>query len=220
MPIGEVIQVSVPFRVLAVAVVILVASGGVFVVLVRRWTSHRWRTAMAEWARPRRLTVHLPPDHAPLPAVLTPVTTHGSQTLLIVKGELLQIVQLQTTDPPAGKGSGPFRWNLLIRQIESQWPATGLRPVSHRVSALDFFSLSSFPSMGETDRFVVFGTDSTPARVLSKSMGRALLPPDVGLLLIDRWLILDFSTRPFDTIEFGRMIALADQLAGKLPAPN
>jgi len=50
-------------------------------------------------------------------------------------------------------------------------------------------------------------------------MLRSLLPPDVGLLLHGRHLVLDFSDRPFDAIEFGRMLALADQLAARLPVP-
>jgi hypothetical protein len=71
--------------------------------------------------------------------------------------------------------------------------------------------------MGETDRFIVFGTDSAAARALSKSHARALLPPDVGLLLHGRHVVLDFSTRPFDGIELGRMVALAEQLVQHLP---
>ena len=56
------------------------------------------------------------------------------------------------------------------------------------------------------------GTEPTAARDLARSTLMALLPPDLGLLLVGRHLLLDFSARPFDPIEFGRMIALADQL--------
>ena len=63
------------------------------------------------------------------------------------------------------------------------------------------------------------GTDSAAARVVSKSMLRSLLPADLGLLLHGRRLVLDFSDRPFDAIEFGRMLALADQLVTRMPAP-
>ena len=51
-------------------------------------------------------------------------------------------------------------------------------------------------------------------------MLRSLLPADVGLLLIGRQLLLDFSDRPFDSIEFGRMMSLTDQLVKHLPAPR
>lgn len=108
-------------------------------------------------------------------------------------------------------------WNLLIRSFGGEWPPTGLRPTNAAASALDLFSLSSFPTLAGTERFIAYGTDSSAARVLSKSMLRSLLPPDVGLLLHGGHLVLDFSGRPFDTIEFGRMLSLADQLANHVP---
>jgi len=216
---AEVIYARAPVAALLTIVLILIASVATFWILIRRWTTERRRTALKEWARPANFTISFLEDRPDIPVPLTPLAQPGSHVNLRLQNQTTDIVQLETTDPPAGQAQGPFRWNLLVRKIETPWRATGLRPVAHRVSALDFFSLSSFPSLGETDRFVVFGTDSTAARSLSKSMGRALLPPDVGLLLSGSHLILDFSTRPFDTIEFGRMMALADQLAGKLPAP-
>ena len=82
----------------------------------------------------------------------------------------------------------------------------------------DIGETSSYPRMGDVARFIVFGTDSQAARMLSKSETRALLPPDIGLLLHGRHLVLDFSARPFDGIELGRMVALADQLVQHLPA--
>jgi len=106
-----------------------------------------------------------------------------------------------------------------VRTLESAaWTPTGLRPVITKASVLDLFSLSSFPGMGEVERFVIFGVDSAPARILSRSEARALLPPDVGLLLAGNHLVLDFSNRPFDPIELGRMAALAEQLVTRLPA--
>jgi hypothetical protein len=47
-----------------------------------------------------------------------------------------------------------------------------------------------------------FGQDPVAARRLAASSLRTLLPKDVGLLLSGKHLLLDFSTRPFDTIEF------------------
>jgi hypothetical protein len=108
-------------------------------------------------------------------------------------------------------------WHVLVRRIESDWPTTALRPTGAQASLVDLYSLSSFPLMGQTQRFVVFGTDSAPARRVSKSSLRTLLPPDIPLLLHGRYLLLDFSSRPFDPIEFDRMTALADQLAQHLP---
>ncbi len=101
--------------------------------------------------------------------------------------------------------------------MESRRRPTGLRPTHARRSILDLFSLSSYPALGNIDRFVVYGTDAQAAGSLSKSQARALLPPDVGLLLDDGWMMLDFSERPFDPIEFDRMTALAEQLVAHLP---
>jgi hypothetical protein len=72
--------------------------------------------------------------------------------------------------------------------------------------------------LGAGERYLVVGVDKSAARVLARSSIRGLLPADVGLLLHGRELLLDFSTRRFDEIEFGRMIALADQLVANLPA--
>ena len=110
------------------------------------------------------------------------------------------------------------RWHVLVRELPAgNWPMTALRPVSAKVSLIDQFSLASFAGMGEVERFVIYGADSTAARLLSSSQARALLPPDIGLLLSGTRLALDFSTRPFDPIELGRMTALADQLVAHLP---
>ena len=111
------------------------------------------------------------------------------------------------------------RWHVLVREVPAMaWAVTGLRPTHAKASLIDLFSMMSFPGMGETERFVVFGVDSTAAKHLSRSQARALLPPDIGLLLAGTHPVLDFSTRPFDPIELGRMNALAEQLVTHLPA--
>ena len=202
------------------------ASSAVFWLLVRRATSHRQWVAFSDWARERRFRFRRAgPDAIPAPfdsLRTTPDSPALSVRLSLGKGPT-QLVQLEATAPVAAvSASAPRRivWNLLIREIPSDWPPTGLRPATATSSVLDLFSLSSFPSLGATDRFVAYGTDSAAARVVSKSMLRSLLPPDVGLLLHGRRLVLDYSDRPFDAIEFGRMLALADQLVGKMPAPR
>ncbi|MEA2734569.1 MAG: hypothetical protein QOE14_1020, partial [Humisphaera sp.] len=148
----------------------------------------------------------------------------GARVITLLESGPTQAMQLEvpaaTTASMGGGASAavePSRWHVLVRQLGSAWPATGLRPANQPASLLDQFSLSSYPRMGETDRFIVFGTDSAAARALSKSHARALLPPDVGLLLHGRHVVLDFSTRPFDGIELGRMVALAEQLVQHLP---
>jgi hypothetical protein len=112
--------------------------------------------------------------------------------------------------PPAAPPSQT--WHVYMRQTSLSWAPTGLRPTANTRSLLDLFSLTSFPLLGSTDRFVVYGTESHASERLSRSIARGLLPPDVGLLLYADRMILDFSVRPFDEIEFNRMLVLADQL--------
>ena len=114
--------------------------------------------------------------------------------------------QAPTAAPPSQT------WHVYMRQTSLSWSPTGLRATANSRSVLDLFSLTSFPLLGSTDRFVVYGTESQAAERLSRSMARGLLPPDIGLLLYADRLLLDFSARPFDEIEFNRMLALADQL--------
>ena len=229
---------SPPFSpvVLLTLLLVAVASSVTFWLLIRRWTSHRQWVALSDWAREsgfrfkRQAEGDAPPPFSALSQVRPLVRmqlARGPTTLVQLEaGEL-------TRQVPAGAGAGAgtgaaeasvvetrstATWNVLIRQLESSWRPTGLRPTHAAASVLDLFSLSSFPAMGSTERFVAFGSDSAAARALSKSMARSLLPADVGLLLHGRNLVLDFSTRPFDTIEFSRMLALSDQLASRLPS--
>jgi len=203
--------------VLLTLVAVVAASSVTFWLLVRRATSHRQWVALSDWARDQGFRfARAAPDQPPPPFNLLQNTLLRVR-LSLVKGPT-KLVQLETTAPGPQEGK-PVLWNLLIRDISAAWPPTGLRPANATASALDLFSLSSFPTLGGTERFVAFGTDSAASRVVAKSMLRSLLPPDVGLLLVAGHLVLDFSTRPFDSIELGRMRSLADQIAAHLPAP-
>jgi hypothetical protein len=203
--------------VLLTLVAVVAASSVTFWLLVRRATSHRQWVALSDWARDHGFRFsRTGPDKPPPPFNLLQ-NTAPLVRLSLAKGPT-KLVQLET--PAAGSQQGkPVAWNLLIRDVPADWPPTGLRPANANASALDLFSLSSFPTLGGTDRFIAFGTDSTASRVVARSMLRSLLPPDVGLLLVAGHLVLDFSARPFDSIELGRMRALADQIASHLPAP-
>jgi len=106
-----------------------------------------------------------------------------------------------------------------LRRIEPTLRPAGLRPTHDRYSFLDLFSLSSFTG-GGMDRFVLFASDSEAARDFPTHAVQSLTPADVGVLVQDGTLILDFSSRPFDDLEFNRMNALADQLAQKLTKPG
>jgi hypothetical protein len=219
-------------------VLVCAASWWVFEVLTERATSSRRRLAFAEWARANRFKLH-GSGHSTAPA---PLGIIGLKAFTILLDSRTTIAELGAADSTAGAvgttpASGlegaspstdakvpqnptlPARWHAIIMKLDGEWPPTGLRPAHAPASLLDFFSLSSFPLLGLGQRFVVFGTDSAAARRLSKSSARALLPPDVGLLLHGSLALLDFSSRPFDPIEFGRMLALANQVIAKLPRP-
>lgn len=196
--------------VLVTLLLVLTVSVVVFVWQVRRWTTNPGWRALLDWSRERGFRLSRPEAPAGEPFDIFPM----SRVTTLLESDTTRVMQLELT---AADGVEPSRWHVLVRQIGSAWPPTGLRPANQKASLLDQFSLASYPRMGEVERFVVFGTDTESARVLSKSEARALLPPDVGLLLAGRYLALDFSTRPFDDIELGRMVALADQLVQRLP---
>lgn len=215
-------------RILFSLFLVLIASSAMFWVLVRRWTSQREWVALAEWARESGFRHRR--DLAAPPEPLGVLRDRNPVVRVCMSDGKITIVQLEADAPPIAEGvpiavpvsppaNYPSRavWKLLIRQIESTWAPTGLRPATAQSSLLDLFSLSSFPLMGPQERFVLFGADSEAARALSASPTRALMPPDVGLLLHDNFLILDFSGRPFDSIEFSRMVIMADQVAARLP---
>ena len=230
--------------ILLTLLLVVAASSVTFWLLVRRATSHRQWVAFADWARDRRFRFArfgpevVPPPFDALKNVAPPLVrvSLSDKTTTLAQVEVpAPAATVTATVTAAAAASAPgvtsaaaaaavggqqprILWHVLVRDIAGDWPPTGLRPAGAAASVLDLFSLSSFPTLGATERFIAYGTDSAAARVVSKSMLRSLLPPDVGLLLHGRRLVLDFSDRPFDTIEFGRMLALADQIAKHVPA--
>ena len=125
------------------------------------------------------------------------------------------IVRLSTSSATAG-----FRppWNLLVRTTDRP-PAdpAGLRPAvaGPGLSVLDLLpSLTAYPSLLPPERFAVYAVDVKPARKLAASAARGLLPHDVGLLIHGPAVVLDFSGRPFDGVEFDRMLVVAEQVVG------
>ncbi len=206
-----------PWAVLVVLIVVLVLSVMMFYALVRRWTHRRVWVSVSDWARARGYRASV--KDCPAPPPLDALKSAQLVSQVCVSDGNSSLMRLEVL-AEASTSSPPRHWHVLVRELESQWQPTALRPAAATSSLLDLFSLTSFPLMGETQRFIVFGTDSAPARKLSKSRAPALLPPDVGLLLHGPHMILDFSDRPFDEIEFDRMIALAEQLVANLPMPT
>jgi hypothetical protein len=210
-------------EVLATLSVLLAVSAATFRALVRRWESHRPSLALAEWGKEHGFR-DIAKDNANLPPPLDVISAREPVVRLAMASDKYVLTQFQTAAIQQLNGmpgtTGKVTWNLLIRRVELPWHPTGLRPTGAHTSALDLFSLSSFPLLGTTERFTIFGTDSAAARALSASMTRSLLPPDIGMYLHGNHLVLDFSDRPFDEIEFNRMLSLADQISQKLPAPT
>jgi hypothetical protein len=182
---------------------ILAISTMMFWVLTERSTSHRRRVALGEWAREEGFRLRFDLLDPPEPFDLLTGTGLGVRTALTDRKGIVSLLQIGT-------------WHVLVHRISSEWKPTGLRPATANASVLDLFSLASFPLMGSSERFVLFSVDPETARNLSKSSARALLPPDVGLLLHGHWLVLDFSSRPFDVVELNRMRAVADQVTRHL----
>src|SRR4051812_19928248 len=206
-------RVASTVRVLPTLLRVLIVSVVVFTWQVRRWTTNRRWLALWDWARMTGYKFSRT-EHSP-PAPLDSLKGRNLRMTTLLHNNKTWLMQLED---PTDARARTKRFHVLMRAIESDWKPTGLRPANATGSFLDLFSLSSYPAMGEVERFVIYATDTPAARALSKSHARGLLPPDVGMLLTGTRLILDFSNRPFDPIEFGRMTALADQLIAHLPA--
>lgn len=191
---------------LALAAIFLGATA-TFFVLVRRWTVNRQWTYMSEWARERRFRQR--PTDEILPPPLDQV---GLQPQLLISSGTITIVDFT---PPLDEDQR--RIHVLHRRSELPFELGGLRPIHAKVSFLDRFKLPAFPMITENERFTAIGVDSAAARRVA-NVARRLLPPDLGLLVQNDALIVDFSSRPFDTIEFDRMIALSDQLVSQFAA--
>jgi hypothetical protein len=208
------IQTSVNVRVLSALLLMLLASSAVFSVLVRRWTTQRRRASLEEWARAARLKFTEGSAEL-LPSSLERLKPTAEAVMLLDSKEI-QIVRVSTLMPAIAGGAQhvpPLVWKLLIISVRRSWSVAGMRPEGVKQSVLDLFSLSSFPALGGTERFVVYAVDSDAASALPQSTIRSLLPSDLGLLMQGNWMILDFSSRPFDELECERLISLAKQLA-------
>jgi hypothetical protein len=220
MALGEVVHLPrmVAWPGLLVLLLVLVASVVMFRLLVVRWTTRKHWFDLSQWADEHDMVPH-PAEQVRLPGPMEQLTAAVADAAFTSKnGAGTTIVSFHTPKNQRTDSSQFTQWHLLVRPMEASWPPTGLRPRANKSSVIDLFGvMTSFPSMAPPVRFVVFGTDSAAARRVAKSSLIALLPPDVGLMLHGTWLVLDFSSRPFDSIELTRVTGLAEQLAGHLP---
>jgi len=207
-------QISSDLRTILWAVAFVFGSSVVVCwALIKRWTTGRRMTALSEWTGEHGFAIRRAARVS-----VTPAIAAAKETLLPVISLTDATTRLIQLDTPGKSTENAIRWNVLSRSIEATWPPTALRPVNAERTFVDLFQLESFPVLGAGERFLVCGADKPAARILAKSSVRGLLPADVGLILHGNELLLDFTGRPFDEIEFGRMIAVVDQVAGKLPA--
>lgn len=202
-----------PPEALGVLLAVLIASSAMFYIVIWRWTTQRGWIELSDWAVNHRFRLDGRRDARCSQAVqlLPSPDAHVS----LSDGA----IELQRIRTPLGPGSRnePGTWHILVRRLEADWPATILRPAARAVSLADFWPLATMHAMWPGERFVVYGQSRTVLRAMGRSSARGLLPPDIGLILSGHFLILDFSSRPFDTLEMQRMISLAEQLVTHLP---
>lgn len=203
------------FSVLALAtmVVILACSGVMFWLNARRWTTRRRVVELSEWADVNRFKLRTE-EAAPLPLPLANVLGGWRVNWWLSDDRGVGLLELRPEPHVAAQG----RWHLLVFPVAEDWHPTGLRPAQAQRSLLDRMALPGHPALGAGQRFILYGSDPVMASRLARSQVRALVPADLGLVLIGRQLVLDFSDRPFDGMELGRVTALAEQIAGRLPA--
>lgn len=189
--------------------VIVVASSIIFALNIYRETRHRARRRLDDWAERHRF--HWMNLEFGVPRPLDRLTHVSMRLVMGFYNRNTNLLHIRTPAPTPDEFPG--HWNLAIRQVPNLSPPVGLRPRDAKRSFLDFFNLEHAPSVAKNERFILIGDDLLASRRLSDGSGRALLPADLSLLRIDDYLVIDFSSRPFDEIELGRMIALLDQLA-------
>ncbi len=211
------LQTSTPspsWGLLALMLLMLTAAAGVFWHLTRHWTLGRKLGALGDWAREQGMELHAREPIA-LPGVLANCGPEP-RAMLAIAGKKTWLLQLQTQS--AGAVEPPRRWHVLIRLLDAPVPTVGLRPAETQYSLLDLFPVRTFPGLLPPERFVVVANDRAPAEALATSSVRALLPADLGLIVVDDALVIDFSTRAFDGIEFSRLLTIVDQIIPHLPS--
>jgi hypothetical protein len=194
---------------------VLGASSMMFTLLTRRSTRLRSWVVMSEWAGDRGFSLRRGHRAAALPAVLGRL--HG-QALLTLRSPRTLFCKVQVPNPPdaasdAGAAPEGTICHLLVHKISADWQPAALRAVNAPAGLVDRYGLRPFHSFAAEDRFVVLASDALAAKHLWRSGAPAALPTDLALLLWHDRLVIDFSARHFDPIEFDRMLALAQQIA-------
>jgi hypothetical protein len=226
----------ITFVVLLTLAVTFAASWWMFFALAHRWTDARPWQALSDWSKERGFRFIRGPAsptdlsaQPPLPPPLNLLHDRQPWATFSLVNPRQQLIAFRWHAPPlppeahtdAGPRPDPDGWSpghILLQTIDDAWPPTGLRPAEHAISLLDALAPGGGGSIhGSTERFAAIGDDPVAQRKLTASSVRALLPADVGFLLIGNTMLLDFSARPFDPIELDRMLSVANQVAAHVP---
>ena len=197
------------FDILGALVLILAGSLTIFFVNVWRETTHRAQRRLAEWGErngywPTDLGLGPPAPLDRLPGV-------PLELKISFRRRNTRLVHCRSAPTPTHDVAE--HWNLAIRRVTTPSPAVGLRSAEESRSIVDLFGLGVAPHQPASSRFTIVGDDVVATRALADGSTQSLLPGDLSLLRVDDYLVIDFSDRPFDELELGRMLALLDQLA-------
>jgi len=163
---------------------------------------------LEDWADERGYTV-LEPQLESLPHALERLRTINPtiESILRKKGDTLLRFRIGE--------NATFFWHLLVRATHDAHPAAALISATARQNAAELFQLSAYPAVLSNDRFTVWANESRAARMMADAPTRGLLPADISYLTVGNLIILDFTPRPFDPIEFDRMITVMEQIIRK-----
>lgn len=195
------------FDIFFALVLIFGGSLAIFFVNVRRETTHRAQRRLTEWGErngfyPGDLSAGPPPPLSKLPGVPLEL-----KICLQKRGTKFVHCRGIAQDGTA------LHWNFAIRRLATSSPAVGLRSAETERAVVDLFGLEPTPHQPISVRFTLMGDDVLASRALADGSTQSLLPGDLSLLRIDEYLVIDFSFRPFDELELGRMLAVLQQLA-------
>lgn len=187
---------------------VLLASAWMVSKLVTRHTAGRAAFSLWEWGVNKRFR-RRPPGIVTVDALdeIRDYALRANEHWQSHDG-LTSIYRLQTVS----RGDVVQHWHALVRTVEQYSTPIALRPAGAPHSLVDLMHLTLFPKLSSQTRFAVYGLRATDARELAGGAARALLPPDIGLIRNADAVILDFTARPFDPVEFSRVCAIAEQI--------
>ena len=192
---------------LVVVLLIVLASTGVLLELIRRQTKQRVRFRLRDWAAANGLA-YLRPGQSSMPKPMDELVAMGRSIVVrshFADGRGVHLLQFEVDQNES--------FNVLIMRRETDNPRVGLRPTGAQQSLCDLFEMPSAPRQIPGIRFTICGEDWLATRELADGMARGLLPGDLSLVRTLRHLLIDFSSRPFDEIELTRVRSLATQMA-------